>query len=112
MAMEGFLQLAQMPFGTEPLDGHDIAAFDLPQRHQAGADLLALQQHGAGAAIPGIAADLGAGQAQILAQRLGEAPGGRGLHGDAGTVQMEADHAASPMVSRARRRSTWAASRR
>ena len=36
---------------------------------QAGADLLAVEQHRAGAAIAGIAADLGAGQAELVAQR-------------------------------------------
>ena len=39
-------------------------------RRQAGADGLAVEQHRAGAAIAGIAADLGAGQPQILAQHL------------------------------------------
>ena len=37
--------------------------------NQAGAHLLAVEQHRAGAAVAGLAADLGAGEAELLAQR-------------------------------------------
>ena len=57
----------------QPLDGHDGAAGHLADRHQAGADLPSVEQHGAGAAIAGVAADLGAGEAEIVAQHVGEA---------------------------------------
>ena len=43
---------------------------------EAGADRLAVEEHGAGAAVAGVAADLGAGEAGVLAQELGE-PAGR-----------------------------------
>jgi hypothetical protein len=45
----------------------------LPDRDEAGADLLTIQQDGAGSAIASIAADLGAGEAKFLAQQVGEA---------------------------------------
>ena len=48
------------------------------RRHQAGADRLAVEQHRAGAAVAGVAADLGAGQPQLVAQhrRQPRAPDG------------------------------------
>ena len=55
----------------------DRRAVRLRGRDQAGADLLAVHQHGAGAAIAGVAADLGAGQAELVAQRVGERGEGR-----------------------------------
>jgi hypothetical protein len=54
------------------LDRGDVAAVGLRRRHEAGAGLRAVDQHGAGAAIAGVAADLGAGEAEALAQRVGE----------------------------------------
>ncbi len=73
VALKGALQRAQAAVLGEALDGHDPAALDLAQRHQAGADLGAVEQHRAGAAVAGVAADLGAGQAEIVAQH--RAPG-------------------------------------
>ncbi len=76
--MEGGLQRIEPAAFGETLDGHDRAALDLRRGDEAGADLRAVEQHRAGAAIAGIAADLGAGQPQILTQEVGEpADGGR-----------------------------------
>jgi hypothetical protein len=61
MGQEGFLQVCQRAIG-EAFDGLDRAARDLAHRHQAGTDLLAVEAHGTGAAVAGIAADLGAGE--------------------------------------------------
>ena len=36
-------------------------------------DLLAVEQHGAGTAVAGMAADLGASQAEVVAQHIREA---------------------------------------
>ena len=47
----------------------DAAARDLAHGHEAGTNLAPIQQDGAGAAIAGIAADLRAGQTEIVAQR-------------------------------------------
>ncbi len=52
------------------LDRLDIATRDLAHRYHAGTDLLAVEQHRAGAAVAGLATDLGALQAQRLAQGL------------------------------------------
>ena len=54
---------------AQALDRLDRAARDLAHRHQAGADLSPVEQHRAGAAVAGVAADLGAGEAEIVAQR-------------------------------------------
>ena len=56
----------------QPLDGQHLAPLDLGHRRHAGADLAAVQQHRAGAAIAGVAADLGPGQQELLAQHMGE----------------------------------------
>ena len=45
-----------------------VRTFDRRGRHQAGADRLAVEQDRAGAAIAGVAADLGAGQPEFVAQ--------------------------------------------
>ena len=70
MGEEGFLQRRQRAVAVaEALDRLDRAARDLAHRDQAGADLPAVEQHRAGAAVAGIAADLGAGEAEVVAQR-------------------------------------------
>ena len=58
----------------EPLDGQHLAPLDLGHRRHAGADLAAVEQHRAGAAISGVAADLGAGHRELFAQHMGEPP--------------------------------------
>ncbi len=55
--------VARKPLVTrESLDRAHLAALALPDRDQAGAHLLAVEQHRAGAAVACVAADLGAGQ--------------------------------------------------
>ena len=49
--------------------GH-AAAVGLAGQHQAGVDRLAVDDHGAGAAVADVAAELGAGQIEMLAQQL------------------------------------------
>ena len=55
------------------LYGLDTAPGHLAQWRQAGTDGRAVQQHGAGTAIARVAANLGAAQAQVFAQDLGQA---------------------------------------
>ena len=74
MAQEGPLQPVQPSFGGEALHGLHVAPCGLGQRHHAAADLGAVEQHRAGAAVARVAADLGPGQAEIVAERIGEAP--------------------------------------
>src|SRR3712207_8813693 len=47
------------------------------REHQAGVHPLAVQQHGAGAALPVVAALLGAYEAQVLAQQIQQRGPGR-----------------------------------
>jgi hypothetical protein len=54
----------------EPLDRHDIRAFALHREHGAGLHRGAVDVHHAGAALAGVAADMRAGQPQILAQQF------------------------------------------
>ncbi len=58
--------------GGESFHGRDFASFDLAGCNQAGADRLAIKQDGAGAAVAGVAADLGSRQSETLTQYLGE----------------------------------------
>ena len=54
----------------QALDRGDLRAVGLHRQHGAGLDRLAVDMHDAGAALAGVAADMGAGQAQLLAQEL------------------------------------------
>jgi hypothetical protein len=67
---------AAQPFGDSvgagALDGVHIRTMRLRRRDEAGADLCAVDEHGAGAAIAGVAADLGAGESEPVAQHVGE----------------------------------------
>ena len=56
----------------EALDGHDLGAVGLDREHRAGLDRPAVDVDGAGAALAGVAADVRAGQVEVLAQRLDE----------------------------------------
>ena len=74
MIEKRLLQRRERAVGVgQALDRLDRPAVHLAHRHQAGADLPAVEQHGAGAAVAGIAADLGAGEAEVVAQRGGQA---------------------------------------
>src|SRR4029079_19827502 len=58
----------------EAFDRRHRAAAALADGDDARADLLAVEQHRARAAVAGVAADLGAGEAELVAQRVGESP--------------------------------------
>src|SRR6266702_4699360 len=57
---------------SEALHGLDLVAARLDGEHEAGADRLAVQQDGAGAAHPVLASDVRSGEAQLVAQEVGE----------------------------------------
>ena len=57
-----------IPALGEPFDGGDLAAFMHDRECQAGVGRVAVDQHGAGAALAVIAALLGAGQVEAFAQ--------------------------------------------
>ena len=73
MAEEGVLQAIQRFVLGEALDGDDAAAGGARDGDQAGADLAIVEQDRAGAAVAGVAADFGAGEAELVAQDVGEA---------------------------------------
>src|SRR6266851_1928744 len=56
--------------GGKALDGLDLMSVGHHRERGAGFDRLAVEMHDAGAALRGVAADMGAGQPQILAQKL------------------------------------------
>ncbi len=59
-------------FGGQSLDRGDLAALDLGGERQTGEHALAVDMAGAGAALALVAALLGAGQRQMLTQRVPE----------------------------------------
>ena len=59
-----------LPSCSSPSTVSDLAAVGLDGEHRAGLHRLAVEQDGAGAAVGGVAADVGAGQAQVLAQEV------------------------------------------
>ena len=77
--------------GRQPLDGRHRPSLDARHRDQAGAALPTVEQNRAGAAIPGVAADLGAGQPQIVAQHVREAPDRVGMQRPRLPVEREAE---------------------
>ena len=68
---EGVLQRVGQRAVGQAFDGHDgRRRLVLDGQRQAGQDRLAVDQHGAGAALAELAAVLGAGQVEIFAQHL------------------------------------------
>src|SRR3989449_1858026 len=57
---------------SEALHRLDLVAVRLDGEHEAGADRLAVQQDGAGAAHPVLTSDVRSGEAQLVAQEVGE----------------------------------------
>src|SRR5437899_10771052 len=57
---------------SEALQGLDLVAVRLAGEQEAGADRVAVQQDGAGAAHPVLASDVRSGEAQLVAQEVGE----------------------------------------
>ena len=58
--------------GRDALDGQDLVAVRLHRQHQAGARGAAVEQDGAGAADAVLAAEMRAGEAELVAQEIGE----------------------------------------
>src|SRR5438105_1209385 len=73
MVPERLLQRVQLVASGEPLDSAHAGTLGLHCKHQAGAHRLVVDQHGAGAADAVLAAEMRAGEAAILAQRIGQA---------------------------------------
>jgi len=92
----------------ETFDRLDAAAFHLPHGDQAGTDLPPVEQDRTGAAIAGVAADLGAGDAEIVAQRRGQSRDRRAVPVRLASIEGELEfHAAtSDRRRRSRTRAT------
>src|SRR5258707_13744905 len=70
MIEESLLQAAEITGLAETFHRANRPSRDLGHRHHASAHLAIVKQHRAGTAIAGIAADLGSGQTEILAQNI------------------------------------------
>ena len=70
---EGLLQRVQLVVAGDAFDGRDVGALDLDGEDAAGVDQAAVQDDGAGAAVAVVAAFLGAGEADALAQDFEQA---------------------------------------
>ena len=71
---EGLLQRVELPVVFEAFDGLNGLAVHPRGQMAAGIDRLAIEQHGAGAALAAVATDLGAGEVEMIAQSFGEGP--------------------------------------
>src|ERR1041385_5822966 len=69
---EGRLHRMQLLAFGDAFDGGDIGAVGLPDQHGAGFHRAAVDMHHTGAALAGVAADMGAGQAEMVAQQMDE----------------------------------------
>ena len=67
-----YLKRRELAVLRQALDRNDARSSTCPSGGQASANLAPVEENGAGPAIPGVAADLGAGQAQFVAQHVGE----------------------------------------
>ncbi len=98
MLQERRLQGRQTAIG-EPFHRAHRPPCDARRRHQAGAHRLAVEQHRAGAAVAGVAAHLGPGQPERLAQHRRQPLGRRPLIADRPAIDLElegrAAHAAA-----------------
>jgi hypothetical protein len=72
------LQRVHRPIGRQRFDRGDLMTFGLHGQHGAALHGLAVEVYGAGAALAGIAADMGAGQVELVADHVAEQ--GAGLH--------------------------------
>ncbi len=75
----------------QPLDGSDVGAVLHDGKGETGIDAAAVQQHRAGAALAVVAAFLGPGQAQMVAQEVEQAGPRRDRQLALHTVHMERD---------------------
>ena len=91
MVEEGLLQARSLRIGGQPFDGGDRAPRHLATGHKAGAQLFAVDQDRAGAAVAGVAADLGAGETEHVAQRVAQSVARIRVQRRRAAVEREAD---------------------
>ena len=71
VAERGLHRVQLVPL-CDAFDGGDVGAVGLSDEHRAGFDRPAVDVHDTGAALAGVAADMGAGQIQMVAQQMDE----------------------------------------
>ena len=110
---ERLLHRVQLAVGGQPLDRGDLGAVGLDGQHVARLHAAAVEVHRAGAAVAGVAADDGAGLAELLAQVLHQQHPGFDVVGDLLAVDGEADprHGLSLVPRVATRSRVWCSSR-
>src|SRR5262245_29436305 len=91
----------------EPLDGDNFAALRLHCQQQTAAHGLAVEEHRAGTANPMLAADMRAGQPQLMAQAIGERQARLDRKLDLTTIDLEANLHGVCSAAILRGRSTW-----
>ena len=69
---ERFLQRREFAVAGQALDRCELSAIRLDGEHRAGFDRSAVDEYRAGTALAGVAADMRAGQTQVLAQEIHE----------------------------------------
>ena len=79
--MPGVQTLEALSEPLHALDGGDLGAVGLDREHGAAFDRDAVQMYDTGAALAGVATDMGAGQVQGLAQELRQQGARLGLAG-------------------------------
>ena len=99
--VEGLLHRMKRAVLGEPLDGRDPAAFAAEGGHEAGMVGLAVDPHGAGAAVAGVAALLDAEHFKV-AQEGAQALAGFRLGGVAPAIDVERAHASSARICSAK----------
>src|SRR5262249_19105905 len=67
---EGLLERMELPVPLEPLHREHLAAVGLDTEDGARLDRPPVEQHGAGAAVAGVAADVGPGEPEALAEQV------------------------------------------
>ena len=104
MLTEGGLQRAQRFLARQHLEGDDAGTFSLHRQHQTGADRGAVDDDRARAARAMLAAQMGSGQAEHVAQAIGEVEPRLDVDRDGITVDPETHpHHAPPFWAAARK---------
>ena len=78
--VKGLLERMERAVHHQALDGDELGAVGLDGEHQAGPGGLAIDEDGAGAADAVLAPDMGAGEAEVLAEKIHEACAARNGH--------------------------------
>jgi hypothetical protein len=91
LLLERLLDRVQLAALLEPLDGHHLAPVRLHGEDGARLHRLAVEEHGAGAAVGRVAADVRAGEAQVLANEMDEQQPRLHLGALLGAVDADAD---------------------